>query len=335
MFSLLETKEEIAKAHRKLVATIHREFNRKVIRDIGYPAGATREVEVYTNGHYWFFTFNGSDHSISRQFNWFGLYNPSEVDLHISVEINTPIQGRTGQIAGFFARDNETGAIYLMHSGGVGGGTKGVGKEAFLAWRNDSLEEVVDSIGGKRTGVVVMPIEGVAAIRSAIRYIDIVAEFKKAVREGKIHTPEFQEKQKNFADFYSESYGMRVGKRSEEIDYLSRHGEVVDALHDWRKSNSLVKGSRLVKSQLIDLGIEVTKDLVEVYEVKTDTNRSTLYAAIGQLMVHGTADRCRRVIVVPEDEPIKAEDIIDALRRLKIELLKFRLTETEAIILTS
>ena len=85
------------------------------------------------------------------------------------------------------------------------------------------------------------------------------------------------------------------------------------------------------KQQEIDMGIAVGRELVEVFEVKTSTARSDIYTAIGQLMVHGTADDCRRVMVLPDKEPI-AYDLKDALQRLGIELLKFRLGKEKVTI---
>ena len=252
--------------------------------------------------------------------------------MQISVEINTAYEGRNDQVAGFFARNNDTGSVYLLHSGRVGGGTKGVGKSAFLAWSGERPVDVFDSVGGVREGVLVMPIDGVAASRSAVRYIDIIAHFKQAVRAGDMETPEFQRKKKELDEFYSEARGGRKGRRSAEIDYLSRHGDVVDALNSWRTSIPLPKGGRIVKNVLIDMGVAVDRDLIEVFEVKTSTARSDIYGAIGQLMVHGTTADCRRVIVLPSKEPI-ATDLKAALDRLNIELVKFKLDEQKATIL--
>lgn len=327
MFSLIESKEEIARAQRRLETAIRHDFKKKELRNIGYPGGTTSNANVLTDGSYWYWSSDcdGEDIKNPRRLNWFGIFR-GDADLQIAVEINTAYEGRNDQVAGFFARDNDTGSIYLLHSGRVGGGTKGVGKAAFLAWSNQRPIEVVDSSGGIREGVVVMPIEGVAASRSAVHYIDIIANFKKAVRAGDLGSPEFQSKKKELDEFFSESRGRRKGKRSEVIDYLSRHGEVVDALYSWRNSNRLPKGGRLVKNVLIDMGVAVADELVEVFEVKTSTARADVYAAIGQLMVHGTSDECRRVIVLPKGE-LLASDLKDALERLNIELLKFKLDE--------
>jgi hypothetical protein len=332
MFSLLESKEEIAKAQRKLEATIRRDFKTKAVKNIGYPGDTTFAAKVVTDGSYWYWSsdFDNKDIPNPRRLNWFGLFR-DDADLQISVEINTAYEGRNDQVAGFFARDNDTGSIYLMHSGRVGGGTKGVGKTTFLAWSNKRPIDVVDSSGGIREGLLIMPIEGVAASRSAVRYIDIIASFKQAVRVGDLGSPEFQSKKKELDDFFSESRGRRKGKRSGEIDYLSRHGEIVDALYSWRNSNQLPKCGRLVKNVLIDMGVAVADELVEVFEVKTSTTSFDVYTAIGQLMVHGTSDECRRVIVLPECEPLTS-DLTDALERLNIELLKFKLDEKAATI---
>lgn len=332
MFSLIESKDEIAKAQRKLEAAIRRDFKTKAVKNIGYPGGTTSDAKVVTDGSYWYWSSDcdGEDIPNPRRLNWFGLFR-DDADLQISVEINTAYEGRNDQVAGFFARDNHTGSIYLLHSGRVGGGTKGVVKTALLAWSNQRPIDVVGSSGGIREGVLVMPIEGVAASRSAVRYIDIIASFKQAVRAGDLNSPEFQSKKKELDDFFSESRGRLKGKRSREIDYLSRHGEVVDALYSWRNSNRLPEGGRLVKNVLIDMGVAVADELVEVFEVKTSTARSDVYAAIGQLMVHGTSDECRRVIVLPKSE-LLASDLKDALERLNIELLKFKLDEKTATI---
>lgn len=332
MLTLIESEKEIAKAQRKLAVTIRRDFKNKAVKNIGYPGGTTHDAKVVTDGDYWYFSssYNEKDSPNPRFFNWFGVFG-NDASLDIVVEINTPLEGRNQRVAGFFARDNETGAIYLMHSGRVGGGTKGVGKTAFLAWSDQRPLPVVDSEGGVREGVLVMPVEGGAAVRSAVRYVESIATFKQAVRAGELETPEFLEKQKALEDFFSESRGRRKGKRSGEIDYLSRHGDVVDALYSWRTARGIPGGGRVLKNVLIDMGIAVGKNLVEVYEVKTSAGRSSVYSAIGQLMVHGVSEDCRRVMVLPEKEPL-APELVTALQRLNIELLRFELGEKSATI---
>lgn len=335
MFTLIESREEISKAQHHLELAIHLDFQKKIKKNIGYPGGTVFDAQVQTDGTYWFWSTDhvGKDVINPRRLNWFGLVSDSQ-SLDISVEINTVYEGRNDRIAGFFARDSETGSIYLMHSGRVGGGTEGVGKEAFLAWTNQQPIEVLDSSGDVKEGIVVMPVQGIAVTQPAIFYINNIANFKQAVRDGELTSPEFQKKKKEFSDFFSESHGRRQGKRSEEIDYISRHGEIVDAVYAWRNSNSIPEKSHLVKNLYIDLGVAIDNNLVEVYEVKTSSNRINIYTAIGQLMVHGVSNECQRTLVLPHDQEL-AQDLQDTLERLNITLLTFKLNKKSVTIISS
>ena len=331
MFLLLESRKEIADAQRRLETTIRRAFKSRVVRDIGYPGGTDSNAAVFTDHEHWYRSkhLKARSHANPRRLNWFGAYS-QHGNLEITVEINTPYESRNGQVAGFFGRDSETGAVYLFHSGRVGGGKKGVGKTSFLAWKNLGPEKAVDSSGEVRDGVLVMPVEGAGATRSLSRYIKTIARFKQEVREG-IPPQELKRKEEEFRDYYPEPRGHRTGNRPAEIDYISRHGDVVDALEVWRKSQPLDKGSRFVKSVLFDIGVERQGRLAEVYEIKTRVGRQAVYTAIGQLLVHGAAPACRRVMVLPRKGRL-ANDLEGALERLEIGLLKFKLNEKKAII---
>ena len=52
MFSLIESKNEIAKAQRKLEVSIQRDFKMKKVKNIGYPGGTTRNAQIFTDGIY-------------------------------------------------------------------------------------------------------------------------------------------------------------------------------------------------------------------------------------------------------------------------------------------
>ena len=331
MLKYIEDTNDIARAHKKLQATIRRSFSRTAVKDIGHPGGRERRSVVATDGRCWFWTTDhrGSDVVTKRRLNWFGVLS-ERPGVSITVEVNTTYKGRDDRAAGFFARDARTGAVYFLHSGRVGGGAKGVGKNSFLTWaarEKHDLVEVVDSAGRIRKGLVVMPVEGRGAAISAVRYIDLVRGFKKAVRNGEIASKEFQNQQRKFEDYFSEGRGRRRGTRSSEIDYVSRHGEIVDALRDWRAARApLPKRLRIVKDVFIDLGVANGNELVEIFEVKPQTDRSSVYSAIGQLLVHGRRETCIKTIVLPDGERL-AVDLSAALRRLKIATVKFRLTK--------
>jgi hypothetical protein len=336
MFTYIESRDEVSEAQQTLARTIRHAFSTNVRRGIGFPGGDVPDAKVNTDGKYWYRTANFKDSDIAnpRRLNWFGSYEGDPTYyLSITVEINTAYEGRNDNVGGFFGRDNKTGTVYLFHSGRVGGGTKGVSQKEFLAWLKRSPDAVFDSSGDPRLGVLVMPVQGLGATKSLLNYIEAVAEFKKAARDGALGGTEFNQNKKELEEFYSEARGRRKGRRSAIIDYVSRHGDVVDALRDWRSKQPLENGSLLVKNMLIDLGVKLNGVLSEVFEVKTSADRGDIYTAVGQLMVHGVKD-CRRVAVLPHDSPV-APELKQALERLGIELLTFRLDEKNVSIVNN
>jgi|GEM_PF-1231404 len=333
MFTLVESREEIALAQRTLESTIRRDFKTQVSKNIGYKGGTQEKASVFTDGIFWHWSSSkrSEKDKIPRFLNWFGIFDQVN-DLHITVEINVPIVKRTRQVAGFFARDSNTGSIYLFHSGDIKGGRKGVGKTAFLAWGQQIPVEVADSTGGIRDGILIMPITGLAASRPAVRYIKTVANFKSAVRAGYLRSPSFKRMLRDYENFRSESSGRRKGRRSSEIDYISRHGDVVEALKTWRSSNKLPNRGHIFNNLFIDLGVRARGNVVEVFEVKTSCNRQDCYTAIGQLIVHGASANCIRVIVLPLNERIPG-DIMKTLQRMKIKTMRYELDTTSVTIL--
>jgi len=335
VFQYLEERSDIDRAHKKLWQTIRSAFAKTAIRDIGYPGGRVKGAKVATNGQHWFWTSDcDADAFTQRRLNWFGVLS-EHPGVSITVEVNTTYEGRNDLAAGFFARATETGLIYLLHSGRVGGGTEGVGKSSFLTWaarKHHDVVDVVDSSGEVRSGLIVMPIEGEVAAKSAARYIDLVRGFKKAARTGEIQSPQFLKERREFEEYFSEGHGRRKGRRSSEIDYISRHGEIVDALQLWRSAKRLPKRCRIVKNVYIDLGVASGNDLIEVFEVKPSADRSSIYSAVGQLLVHGRKKPCRMTIVLPADESL-APDLADALSRLQIDEVRFELTKDSVSIL--
>lgn len=333
MFTLIEDRTEISRAQSELEATIRREFPKKVIRDVGWQGGRQPQVTVRTDGTYWFWS---SDHKNQvanpRRLNWFGRTGDGP-GVAIALEVNTPYKGRNDSLAGFFARNTSNGRTYLFHSGRVGGGAKGVKKDALVAWSDLELQPIFASDGSHKEGVLVMPVSGRGAARSAIAYVQAILDFKAAVRNGETQTSKAKEKERKLREYFDEFFGRKKGKAdSREIDYVSRHGEVVKALRDWRMRKGVISGQRVVKTELLDLGVSKGTKLVEVYEVKTSATRGDIYTGIGQLTVHARDLDCSRTLVLPADETL-ARDLAEALKRNDIHVQLFRLTETDVILI--
>ena len=334
MLSLLVERDEIAEAQETLQNVMRVQFPKHERRNISFRPRVLSDQEVWTRANYWYrpAVHEGRNGTTPRFLNWFGVL--AQGTLNITVEVNIAFEWRNGRAEGFFARDDSTGALYLMHSGNVGGGRPGIGGRAFRAWYGKRCVPVFVGDKCERFGFVVIPIRAADPTRSARRYIDSIEEFKNAVSDGEVdpEDPDFQRTMQEFDDFYKEPRGRRRGYRPGGIDYLSRHGEVVDALHAWREAQPLTRGHRFVKNVFIDMGVaDRRNNLVELYEVKTSSERSDVYTAIGQLLVHGTAD-CENFLVLPRGRQLP-NDLADALERNQIEMLRFRLNNRGARIL--
>lgn len=332
MFTLLENKDEISLAHDNLLKSIKKNFTKKSIRNIGHPGGTLYDSNVYTDGTYWFSAVDYIKATSPRKLNLFGLYK-KENSLNITAEVNTPYQGINNSVSGFFAKNSKNDKIYLFHTGRIGGGAKGVGKHAFLAWSNESLTEVIDSKGEFRYGIPVLHINKMESTKSMEKYIDCVVKFKKVVKEGGLNSIEQKNNLNKYLDYYKESTGRRKGNRASNLDYLSRHGDVVDSLRVYLLNKGINKSERFVKNVLIDLGIEKKGELISVYEIKTSCSRTNLYTGIGQLLVHSPHVNCQKTLVVPNEEELSS-DVLNALSRLGIKLIQFSLTAKEVIFKT-
>jgi len=182
MLLLVDAADDIAKAQRQLEECMGNVLPTVIIRDVGYPGGGQSNLKLHTDGTQWYYRGDAPD-GCKRTLNWFGFMS-KDTSLSITVEINTVPQGRPGQVAGFFARDTDTGLVYLLHSGRVGGGMRGVGKRRFLEWSKEQIREVAHG-RGPLEGLIVTPLSGSGAGRSALNYVGVVAQFKhRARRKG-------------------------------------------------------------------------------------------------------------------------------------------------------
>jgi hypothetical protein len=120
--------------------------------------------------------------STRRYWFCFGVDDPHTFDsLNITCEINIPCQGSDRRGAGALVKD-EMGRVYLTHSGKVGGGRPGIGKEAFLAFYHGAQRRKVLWPDGERTEVIVVARVADPHLAAGIaRFVHQVAAFKSHV----------------------------------------------------------------------------------------------------------------------------------------------------------
>jgi hypothetical protein len=331
MFMLIEKANERKSAQAQLKVQLGKSFQEVAIRNIGFPGGNVPSARVHTDGKLWFHILRSSSQdegTTPRTFNWFGqMGEAGQSNVNITVEINIPLQSGA-QVAGCFVVDPSTDVRYLAHSGKIGGGQKGVGKREFLAWGEFKRVEVVNSVGKRRKVILVMPLDGAGVVAPLRSFVDQVAKFKQAARDGALDVPALRQKGQ-LKDYYDESGGERKGKRSSIIDYVSRHGDVVKALEQWTSAHAHT-GAKSKKNVKVDLAMEHRGVMIDLFEVKTARERSHIYTAIGQLVTHEGATKCRKHMVLPRGAELD-DDLAGALKRCQITLINYEIDKVGTV----
>ncbi|MCU0656646.1 MAG: hypothetical protein MUF64_15755 [Polyangiaceae bacterium] len=115
--------------------------------------------------------------------NRFGVTRPAEDgSLEITVAVNLPREGVNRRLGGALGRDPRSGALYLLHSGRIGGGRKGVGAEQF--WRNFRSSALLKDHPSEepRRVAVVGRLDSSDFVREASSFVHEVARIKRAAR---------------------------------------------------------------------------------------------------------------------------------------------------------
>ena len=115
----------------------------------------------------------------------FGIEDPNPVSmLSITCEINPPKEGIYRRCAGLFVKD-ERNNVFLAHSGKVGGGRAGIGKNAFLAhWGDDDLHSVAFPDGERHRYIVLGCISDGKLRNRLTDFVHSVARFKETTIGG-------------------------------------------------------------------------------------------------------------------------------------------------------
>lgn len=263
------------------------------------------------------FWFSISRHVENRYWCAYGTQDPEKSkSLSITVEINPPTSGFDRRIAGLFVTDASE-RIYLAHSGRIGGGKKGIGKEAFLAtysgpyfanvaWPDDETSEVI----------LLADIDDSRLPEQLATFVLEVERFKSGqVRPG----------DSNFAPVQGVSFAPEFeGKRTgfdvdRHIESQCNHGTIVRRL----RSRLEAQGFRVGNDRARDLIVaNALGTVVAIVEVKTDTLPSSLYGGVGQLMIHGAAEKrlLQRVLVIPRGLSSQARSVF---QRLDVDVLEY------------
>ena len=156
-----------------------------------------------------------------RWWNAFGIYEPDRPAQTITVEINIASDSNTAQVAGFFAEDSDTSDIFLMHSGKVGGGRRGIGKSGFLVWSKAKLVDVTEKAGRIRSGIAVGKINDPDLVGRIWTFVRNVQAFKDEAATGGLNTTEFKRRIEEFDRYSREFSGKKRGARGGAFEYVT------------------------------------------------------------------------------------------------------------------
>lgn len=177
MYAIIEH-HEIEEAFRRLEHCVS-ENGERFEGVIGYQ-GATETANVWWHKKLQIWVWLQPDHIENRFCCSFGVEDPHvEHNLSVVCEFNPPRKGFNRRCAGLFVKD-DSGNVFLAHSGRVGGGRRGIGKESFLKYRGRGGIQAVVFPDGKELDYIILGRVNDPALRDKLaEFVRLVAKFKE------------------------------------------------------------------------------------------------------------------------------------------------------------
>lgn len=256
MLALISKTSRKKTAQQELKRNLKNALKRQGIRKIGFLGGnENKQIYAAGEGELWVAFGESKFSRKTRYLNQFGVYRPDLPQQTIIVEINIPIDDNSSNVAGFFAEDKETGDIFLMHDGRVGGGRAGISKSAFLACSKHKLIKIAEDDGKTRIGIAVGRLQDPDLSGPIWAFVKSVQRFKEEVTNGILETPEFKRQVKDFDSYRKEFSGKKQGIRDGRFEYITYHGDIVQKLYDERHARRS-QVEEVSNSKFIDLFVK-------------------------------------------------------------------------------
>lgn len=310
-------------ARNQMISAFRRDGAERVSTVIGYPGG-NQSSKVY-----W-----AEDLGIwlaceviekSRYWNAFGTWNPKQnKTVPICCEINFPLSGIDRRIGGAVAED-ERGRLFLVHRGHIGGGRKGIGAELFWKHFDGKPSIVVD--GDRETELVVVgSIESPRLLRQIQFFVREVERIKKLA-----HSPDDHASPDNaggesveIQDIGEEFERTKTYTVTPNIDAACDHAIIVNRLRQRLRKQGYSTG----KDRFRDLYVHRNGGITSLFEVKPDTSTTSIYTAVGQLLIYSVVQtsKPKLVFVAPEELSVQARI---KLEKIGIDVLGYRWLDGE------
>lgn len=320
MLKILDDESDIREAQQRFEEVFERFIDEKIPAKLGH-LGDSFEEEVSWCKDLNIWMCSGIIPG-SRYWNAFGIGKPAEgKNVSITCEINFPLRGINRRVAGAFAVAS-LGGVYVVHRGKIGGGRKGIGKRLF---EEKYTGEWIDVKDGEVEKVVALvgELNSPRFARQVSEFVRRVDKIKSPVSSG---LPQI-EILGDSHEFREEFTGKKHYSVEKQIEALCDHGPVVNGLDLALEG----LGLRVGNDRNRDLYVVDSVGRIKVlFEVKTDTSTSSLYSAVGQLMLYSVdlPERPRLILTIPEGVSTAVEG---KLNRLGIEVLTYGWSDDEVV----
>lgn len=321
MLKVIDNGSAIKKGQQRFIEKFEQFVDEKIPVQVGHRGGSYKKKVLWASKlGVW---LSSSPISGSRYWNAFGIGKPEkDTNISITCEINFPLHGIDKRIGGAFAED-DSGNIYIVHRGYIRGGKKGIGKKLFE-----------DNYRGKWIDVEDGDVMGTFALIGALnssRFARQVSQFVCEIDRIKGLTPypssSLNETLSEGHEFREEFAGKRRYKIGKDIEAECDHGLVVNDLSSALQS----LGFKVRNDRNRDLYV-IGRDgkITSIFEIKTDTSTTSLYSAVGQLLLNSISllKRPRLILAIPER---LGKTIEGKLNKIGIEPLVFKWSDDKAI----
>lgn len=174
----LEQEDEVATAQEILREELGRRATRAGPLALGWRGGGNTLPVLWFEAQGVWVAFNAYE---NRHWNGFGLGNPFEdhAARTLVVEVNPPRWGADRRCAGAFLTGPD--GLHLAHTGRIGGGRKGIGREGFLRAYTGPIVEVACPAARPERMIHVAPLAARDLVDRIAAFVRAVDAFKRQV----------------------------------------------------------------------------------------------------------------------------------------------------------
>lgn len=277
--------------------------------------GGSYPITVSYSPKFDFWWGNDLENKGSRYWNPFGLKQPKpNSNQQGRCQINCSLSGVKNGIAGLFAKD-ANGKMYLLHSGNIGGGQKGVGKNSFSNfYTGEKIEVIADD--KLFEFFVVTRFDSSTFYQNIVSFVKAVYSFKEYVKQGNTAGQPVIDRNPLKEGEY---LGIKVyNLPARTVTASNDHAVITTKLIEQLR----LKNFNVKRDQFRDAYTVINDNHIDkVFEVKSSLSRQSLYTAIGQLMLHSLEFNSKMFFVVDKDVN---KDLVTDLKKIDIKCVFFK-----------